>query len=707
MKKVLSLLAFVLLSSFGNNAYSVVNTIPPGASPYATLGAAFAAINAGGPYAGVPVTVFINADEVLAVPVTLGPGASFTSLVFNPFGAITISGSFNEALIILDGADNVTIDGLNTAGNSLKLNNPNIGLNAGSIRASNGATFNTFKNLTCNGWGLANTEGGRTINIGQSIAGTGGNNNNTIEKCIVNGGRRGIQTFGTTGLYTNDNTTIKNCIVKNCSALGIFIGSDVVNNSILDCEIFDEVAAVTKDVQYRAMGLQGMGVTNVLRNRIYDLESLNPATSFIAIISIPAPLSSPGPNAAQVNIINNCVTLMKSNQAGFIYGIAPLSNATTAIYTSNVYNNTVRLAGASTVAVAGQYTGCLVVDVQIVGSNVNLKNNVAINNRTGGDATSLHIGTDLTTYPFAGVLLNSDYNLSKSTDTSASGWDGGYKGSVYRGFGGLQLMKDSACSADVEQHSMFKNVNFTGLNTCVMGLKGGDINGMPIGVVTADINGTPRNPNFPYKGAYEGPALKVLNLGGREQAINNDVEITVVLKTGACGTVSTCTADLKGTSFNSLLCFGDSVAAGPFFIGVQNMNHIETYSAATVNFAGPVVSYDFKPSTATAFGSNLTAAGPPHSFFAGDRNQDGIVDLTDVVSVYTDASVFQSGCRLRSDMDNNGIVDVSDVVVTNNNAGIFVAVANPCPMPLQHVNSFDKEDLIYSSPKENKFIREN
>ena len=42
---------------------------------------------------------------------------------------------------------------------------------------------------------------------------------------------------------------------------------------------------------------------------------------------------------------------------------------------------------------------------------------------------------------------------------------------------------------------MFKNVNFTGANTCVMGAKGGDINGIPLAAVGTDILENPRNPN--------------------------------------------------------------------------------------------------------------------------------------------------------------------------------------------------------------------
>lgn len=128
------------------------------------------------------------------------------------------------------------------------------------------------------------------------------------------------------------------------------------------------------------------------------------------------------------------------------------------------------------------------------------------------------------------------------------------------------------------------------------------------------------------------------------------------------------------------MCFGDSVQAGPYYIDVQNRNHLETYSATLIAFGANTV-YDFKPARATAFGSNLTAAGPPFCFYGGDRNQDGSINLADILGVKNDNTSFVSGCRKVSDIDNDGTVGLQDILITFNNATSFVVVNKPCPEP--------------------------
>ena len=685
MKKLFSVLAFLLLFAFSNNAFSAIVTIPAGASPYPTLAAAFAAINAGGPYAGVAVTVTIN--KMYSRSCYIGPTATFTSLLFRPSGAITISGAaFNEALIILDNADNVTINGLNSGGNSLTLTNTNTGLNAGSLRLSNGSSNNFIRKVTCNGVGVAVAQGGRTINIGQSTPGTSGNNSNTIDSCVVNGGRRGIQVFGTAGAtgYTNDNTVIKNYIVKNCSSLGIFVGSETRDNTVQDCEIFDDPGAVTQDAAggYRAMGLQGVGITNIFRNRIHDLQNLDPTVPYIGIIYIPILLTAPGSNVSSATIVNNAVILNQNNSAGFIYGIYAASNTSTVSRTLNLFYNTTRLIGTSPVTVAGQVTEGIVCDVAEAGSIINIKNNVAMNGRTGGSATSNHIGYDVSAYPLAGITTNTDYNISKAADTTGLGWMVLMQEDSSEMAEDSNLCKDTACTFGQEQHSMYRQILFAGPNTYKLGLIGGDMAATPLAAIPNDIDGDPRNASFPYKGCDEKTTpLRVLNMGGCLESKGADGEVEVFLRLGGCAKIDSCTTDLLVSSLQAFPTYGDAVPNGNYFLEVRSINHLVTFSAAPVAFAGATVTYDFKPSTATAFGNNLTAGAAPHCFFAGDRNQDGAVDLTDIVGVFNDAKAFLSGCRLISDMNSDGTIDLTDLITTFNNSKIFVNVISPCPFP--------------------------
>ena len=103
---------------------------------YATLKAAFDALNANGTQAGNVISVSITGDTTETATAALNEPSvsSWTSLTITPSGARTVSGAIaaGSPLINLNGADNVTIDGLNSAGNSLTISNTTIGATAGT-----------------------------------------------------------------------------------------------------------------------------------------------------------------------------------------------------------------------------------------------------------------------------------------------------------------------------------------------------------------------------------------------------------------------------------------------------------------------------------------------------------------------------------------------------------------------------------------------
>ena len=78
--------------------------------------------------------------------------SSWTSLTISPSGgaARTISGTIAGQLIDLNSADNVTINGLNTGGNSLTIANLSPG-SANTIRFISDATSNTVTNCNLQG----------------------------------------------------------------------------------------------------------------------------------------------------------------------------------------------------------------------------------------------------------------------------------------------------------------------------------------------------------------------------------------------------------------------------------------------------------------------------------------------------------------------------------------------------------------------------
>ena len=176
------MLAFALTASAQN-----VN-VNPGGGSYATLADAFSAVNAGTHTGAITVEIIGDTTEPAAGAVLNASGAgaaSYTSIVISPSGgaARTISGAATAGvpLIDLNGADNVTINGLNSGGNALTISNTTVSSTPGTstIRFQADATSNTITNCSILGSSTmsAGTSGG---NILFSTAAVGGNDNNII-----------------------------------------------------------------------------------------------------------------------------------------------------------------------------------------------------------------------------------------------------------------------------------------------------------------------------------------------------------------------------------------------------------------------------------------------------------------------------------------------------------------------------------------------
>ncbi len=257
---LLAVLAALLLAGSASAQVDVTATAGTPNASYLTLKDAFDAINLG-THQGV-ITIGISADTTETAPAVLnasGSGAaSYTSIAISPTGgaARTISGAIaaGSPLIDLNGADNVTIDGLNTGGNSLTISNTTSPGSSGTstIRFIGGATNNVVTNSSILGsFGLSVATNGGNIYFATDALTANGNDNNTISNNNI--GPAGAN-LPTKGVYGNGSTTT--------AAIGNN-GIVVTNNNIYD--FFG--AAVTSDGIYVAGGCSGWTITN---NRFYQ-----------------------------------------------------------------------------------------------------------------------------------------------------------------------------------------------------------------------------------------------------------------------------------------------------------------------------------------------------------------------------------------------------------------------------------------------------
>ncbi|MEO8211386.1 MAG: hypothetical protein ABI840_12575 [bacterium] len=114
----------------------------------------------------------------------------------------------------------------------------------------------------------------------------------------------------------------------------------------------------------------------------------------------------------------------------------------------------------------------------------------------------------------------------------------------------------------------------------------------------------------------------------------------------------------------------------PYYIVVRHRNSIETWTKLTQTFIANSLSYDFTTNDTQAFGDNMVNVGGEWSFYTGDVNQDGIVDVTDNGLIDNDASNFVTGYVV-TDLNCDQTVDITDATFADNNGFNFVAVAKP------------------------------
>lgn len=64
------------------------------------------------------------------------------------------------------------------------------------------------------------------------------------------------------------------------------------------------------------------------------------------------------------------------------------------------------------------------------------------------------------------------------------------------------------------------------------------------------------------------------------------------------------------------------------------------------------------------------------ALYSGDVDQNGLIDLDDVVFVNNDVSLFKSG-YINSDLNGNKLVELSDLIYAFNNANEFIQKVTP------------------------------
>lgn len=182
---------------------------------YTNLRFALNAINTGGGSGAVTVT--INADHAITTTKCTLNQTNYTVLI-TANGDRTVTTALNDDLLLLNGADNVTITP--GAGNSLVFTNSSSSGTAAAITLNTSANNNIINNVSLNG-STQGTFSNGVLNI------RGNSDNNKIQNCKISGPaaarpRNCIVLQGTSTSATNDNTEITGCEISRFYVAGSY-----------------------------------------------------------------------------------------------------------------------------------------------------------------------------------------------------------------------------------------------------------------------------------------------------------------------------------------------------------------------------------------------------------------------------------------------------------------------------------------------------
>jgi uncharacterized repeat protein (TIGR01451 family) len=339
---------------------------------YTTLKGAFDAINLG-THQGT-ITIGISGNTTEAAPAVLNAsgsgGASYATIGISPTGgaARTISGAIaaGSPLIDMNGADNVTFDGLNTGGNSLTIANTTASATSGTatFRFIGGATNNTITNSNVQGSNSASVAtNGAIIFFSTDAVTANGNDNNTISNNNIGPAGANLPTKAILGNGSTTTTAIGNS--------GI-----VINNN----NIFDFFGAAVTSAGVATNG--GCNTWTITNNRFYQTGTRTWTTGAIhAAINIQPTTATSG--AQGFTITGNIIGFASNTQTGTytltgstgsFRGI--LFNGITGGTVSNINSNTVAAVSLTGVTSSGTGTAAPLLGILAQTGLMNTNSNI-------------------------------------------------------------------------------------------------------------------------------------------------------------------------------------------------------------------------------------------------------------------------------------------------------------------------------------------
>ena len=457
--------------------------------------------------------------------VTIKPNAATTA---------TISGTAAAAALIkLNGADRVIVDGSNSGGKDRSLTITNTGTTANttaisliSLGVGQGATNNTIKNLNISNGSSSVTSYG--ISIGGATPASNGSDNddNTIQNNSITGVSVGVYAYGTanTSAGGNDNLTVtENTITTNTTSTTLNMGIQTGNalNADISKNTLDIYAAATG--QPVGISLEaGVNNSNVSKNvikRVYTNGTGGYGGRGITV--------GTGMAASNLLISNNFIYGVNgntnysafSNSSAMGIAIGVIGNGTTLTTVAggvSILHNTINMTGTHS------YTAATLTADMYIGtgaSALDIRNNIFVNsleNITTAGSKNYGIYSAAASSAFTSLNTNDYYGANTAKSTFNVGYIGGadkltladWQSATGKGANSLQVEPKFVSATDLHLIPAYVNIALNNKGTFV-------------GTVPTDIDGDTRNTTTADIGADEWSQPAGINVG--ISAITNPV----------------------------------------------------------------------------------------------------------------------------------------------------------------------------------------
>ncbi len=479
---------------------------------------------------------YTGANETYPVTFEDITGASATNTItLRPATGVTnaeIDRGSTGIAVELDDADYIIIDGrpggTGTAG-ELTISQKSTGTST-TLQFINGATHNVVR--YCKIFNGSTTSAGRGIYFNNSTSNPSGNSDNLIEHCEVEGGRYGINSDAGSNNFNERNKIYGTSVYNNYFA-GFWIESGTGSIEIDSCRIYHEPNFKSTTGPFGILFDGQTDTAKVTRNKIYDLDITG--TSDIVGISV---RSVSGTNLTY--IVNNFISLTKSNRSDDVFGIDYGGSGAT---NGQVYFNTIKIGGTLT---SGGSSGDAVSaafykDASSSSASFDIKNNIFINDRSGGNTGVQHPAMAVTN---TNGTITQDYNVFNSSTTDLTRW--GTTATTTIADHILAVPTGNSLNSNSTTVNLVSN---TDLHVTGASLGDFDLKATPILAVTNDIDNNPRG-SVTYRGADDDLANPIVGKKNEIGVVSIDEPFT-----GSCGATQSVKATVRNFGVNQVDTF--------------------------------------------------------------------------------------------------------------------------------------------------------